>query len=37
MRVSSGGGRGGGSSESLIRKRHSIVNDTIKDRLVKIS
>ena len=31
MRVSCGGGRGGGSSESFVSKRHSIINDVIKD------
>ncbi len=37
MGVSGGGRGGGGSGKGFIRKWHSIVNNTIKNRLIKIT
>ncbi len=37
MRVCGGRWRSGGSCKGFIQKWHSIVNNTIKDRLIKIT
>jgi hypothetical protein len=37
MRVCGGGRRGGGSCEGFVGKRHSIINYTVKNGLVKIA